>query len=509
MTAKRIGLVLAALLALAAIPPALEIAPDPETDSVALPLIALAITVAVALATLVLLIPAWRGGRRSSVAIAVLALLGAIPSLPVYFLPADVVPAGGVVAAAIGTLLCLTAFALVLIDVSTFVLYLVTSLAVVAMYAIVVAVASEFLPAAADRTVHTVAAISFALLFGPLLSLLRRAVGRSIYGDRADPARTALKIGWGATERQDGTSAALSATARALRLPRLELQRSGSTVADSAASPTVTPSRRVVEMPVDVESDLIVRVTLRPGERRLHSRDRDALQLVALSLSHLVRETQLLEDLRLARAGIVEARSREQVRLHRDLHDDLGPLLTGAVMRADAARNQMSADDQARANLDLARADLRSAIAHLRRVVEGLWPLDLEQRGLWSAVEHRADRAGASLMLPAARPELSAAIGLAAFRIVGEALTNAEKHAQGQPVSVTLALTAGSLEIEIANEATMSRPVGNGMGVPSLRHRAEELGGHADIGPVPGGWRVFARLPNATAVDLEEVEAPA
>lgn len=123
---------------------------------------------------------------------------------------------------------------------------------------------------------------------------------------------------------------------------------------------------------------------MRVGERQLRRDDRTALQLVALPLSLLARESALLTEVRTARAALADVREREQLTLHRDLHDGLGPLLTGAVMRADAARNLLATDvEAARDSLDAARSDLRVAVTELRRVVYRLWPLELEQRGLW------------------------------------------------------------------------------------------------------------------------------
>jgi signal transduction histidine kinase len=136
---------------------------------------------------------------------------------------------------------------------------------------------------------------------------------------------------------------------------------------------------------------------------------------------------RLLVELRTARAEATVVREQERMMLHRDLHDGLGPLLTGAALHLDAARNL---DGAASATaIDEGRAELRTAIADIRRVAHGLRPTELENGDLWTALERRSLRSGARLQFPEPRPALTPATELAAYRIIGEALANAERHA--------------------------------------------------------------------------------
>src|SRR5690606_6153939 len=107
-----------------------------------------------------------------------------------------------------------------------------------------------------------------------------------------------------------------------------------------------------------------------------------------------------------------------------------------------------------------------------------------------------------------ARPTLPAAVDQAAYRIVQEALANALRHGGGGPVEVTLDHDAGALRIEVANDVA-ARPVAtsgtscgtvpsegsSGVGLLTMRERAEALGGTFHAGPDGDRWRVRAAIP--------------
>jgi signal transduction histidine kinase len=92
-------------------------------------------------------------------------------------------------------------------------------------------------------------------------------------------------------------------------------------------------------------------------------------------------------------------------------------------------------------------------------------------------------------------PALSAAVELAAYRIVQEALTNVTRHAQARHVTVRIGYADG-VRVEVTDDGVGgTAPAGNG--ITGMRERAEALGGSVETGPRPGGgFRVAARLPN-------------
>ncbi len=407
MIVRRIGLMLAVLFSLLALVPALDIAPEADTGQIgALSILVLGFTGTIAIVTVALVVPAWRGGRGASITIAVAQLASILTAVPAFFAPSELVPPGGVALAALGTLVEVAIFAMIVFDVSTVLLHAAAIIVIVALYAGGVALASAVVPPAAERLVQTTAAIAVALLFQPVLSILRRTVGRALYGGRLDPAVTTLRIAQHTGQESNVVAEAVEDAAHALRLPRVEVHDEGRTLASSASR--AEAGAAVVELPLSVEGTLSFRITLRPGERRLHRDDRAALNLIAVPLASLIRETALLSELRRARAAVADTREREQQTLHRELHDGIGPVLTGALMRADATRNLLDTDISGRREqLDAARADLREAVAELRRVVYRIWPLELEQRGLWEAITARAARTQAAVELK--RPRFDAA----------------------------------------------------------------------------------------------------
>ena len=243
-------------------------------------------------------------------------------------------------------------------------------------------------------------------------------------------------------------------------------------------------------------------VGLRRGESRLHDADRRALDVIATPLALALHATALSEEVRAARAAAVESAAAEQVRLQRELHDGLGPTLTSVAFRADAASNLVGTDtEQAGQLLHEIRADVRTAIESVRRVVYGLRPIELDDLGLAgalrqkvSALAHGDRRLVVDLAIPDTLPPLSPAIELAAYRIATEALTNVVRHSDAHACRISVH-AGDQLVITVTDDGeppTRWRP---GVGIRSIAERAEELGGSANAGPVIGGWNVSAHLP--------------
>jgi signal transduction histidine kinase len=141
-------------------------------------------------------------------------------------------------------------------------------------------------------------------------------------------------------------------------------------------------------------------------------------------------------------------------------------------------------------------------MADLRRVVYGLRPPALDDLGLEGAIRGQADRlqSGTALNITLeadALPMLPAAVEVAAYRTAVEAIANTVRHAHAQRCSVRLQLLAtNELRIDIEDDGHSGEPWVPGVGMASMRERAEELGGTFTAGPVAGGGaRVVASLP--------------
>lgn len=190
--------------------------------------------------------------------------------------------------------------------------------------------------------------------------------------------------------------------------------------------------------------------------------------------------------------------------LQRELHDGLGPTLTSIAFRVDAAANTVRADaDTAGQLMREIGTDIRDAIDGVRRIVYGLRPIELDDLGLVGAIrQHVAaeptldngNKVAIDLRAPETMPDLSPAVELAAYRIVMESITNVLRHSTARTCTITVAAD-GRLDLTIADDGTPPPTCRPGIGIRSLRDRAEELGGAACAGPADGGWTVHARLP--------------
>jgi signal transduction histidine kinase len=143
----------------------------------------------------------------------------------------------------------------------------------------------------------------------------------------------------------------------------------------------------------------------------------------------------------------------------------------------------------------------QDAVNDIRRVVYELRPPALDDLGLVGALraqaaEYEASGVRFSVTAPESLPPLPAAVEAACYRIAQEALTNVVKHSGARHCAVTLALD-GALHFEVADDGR-GLPQGRraGVGLTSMRERAEELGGQCCVEPAPtGGTRVTASLP--------------
>lgn len=382
--------------------------------------------------------------------------------------------------------------------VSRALLYGLLTAGVVGSYLGLVAVADLVLRREIGLGSSVLATLVIALGFNPVRVRLQRLVDRTLFGDRADPVAAVSRLG----ERLgSGTQAdpadGLTVVREALRLPYAALRTDG---VERAAHGT--PPELLETVPLDYRGKRVgeLVVGVRSGQRRLSAADRRVLELLAAPLALAVHATALSETVQRSRESIVAAREEERRRLRRDLHDGLGPVLTGVAFQADAARNLIRADPvRADALLNELRGRTAEAIEDIRRLVYELRPPSLDELGLIGALRRHAEQLGGngtnvSVVAPLELPPLPAAIEVAAYRIAVEALTNAVRHAGASHVELRMAVN-GALEIAVTDDGPPTPQWRPGVGVTSMRERAAELRGTVQAGPHPRGGRVLARLP--------------
>lgn len=203
------------------------------------------------------------------------------------------------------------------------------------------------------------------------------------------------------------------------------------------------------------------------------------------------------------REQLVVAREDERFRLHRDLHDGLGPELAGLALHLHAIGKGVT-DEPARRQLSAAEQTLRRTVEEVRRIVDDLRPPALDQLGLVRAVDERAaamrDASGISYVVQVDElpPALPPAVEVAAYRIACEAMTNVARHAGARRCRIHLTSDGSNLQIDVEDDGRgMREGDRTGVGLRSMRGRAEELGGRLVRGPgLDGaGLRVSALLP--------------
>jgi signal transduction histidine kinase len=210
---------------------------------------------------------------------------------------------------------------------------------------------------------------------------------------------------------------------------------------------------------------------------------------------------------------IVSTREEERRRLRRDIHDGLGPTLTATRLHLEVARDLIPADPWRAAELlDELILIQQQVIDDVRRLVEGLRPPVLDQHGLVTALRLRAARLTRT---PEGEPTcqvtvdadpdiepLPAAVEVAAFRIVMEALTNVLRHAQARSCRIELRRDT-ELKLNVTDDGRgVPQPYRAGVGLTSMRERAAEVGGTCHIvSPPGGGTQVSARIPLVSPPD--------
>ncbi|TDE25267.1 sensor histidine kinase [Actinomadura sp. 6K520] len=231
-----------------------------------------------------------------------------------------------------------------------------------------------------------------------------------------------------------------------------------------------------------------------------------AMAARAATLPHL---RSLTADLQRSRERILASREEERRRLRHDLHDGLGPTLASLAMSLDAARITLAVEPE---RMDPLLADVRdrlaTAVGEIRDLAHGLRPPALDDLGLVAAIESFAEGCGGrvDVRFDDDHLELPAAVEVAAYRIVQEALTNVRLHAPGSTTTVRLSRDT-ELRIVVADTGPglpdTSRnggPPGTRRGMAAMKEWAAEVGGHCVItSRTGGGTLVSARLPLAAA----------
>lgn len=377
--------------------------------------------------------------------------------------------------------------------------YSLLSLFVVAAYVLIVGYLSLVFQSSGSLWLSLVATGLVAVLFQPVRQRLQRFVNHLLYGDRAEPYAVIARLGR-RLETTFAPEAVLPSITQlvkeSLQLPYVAIaleQDGGSEVAAAAGTPVGEP----VSFPLTYQGALVghLLVTTRRGDAGLDAADRALLVDLTKQAGIAVHSVRLTADLRQiagklqrSREQLVLALEEERRRLRRDLHDDLAPTLVGLSLRAGTVADLIESNP-AKAQLlaEELESSIRDAVGNIRRLVYDLRPPALDDLGLLAAIRERAHEYsdGQELQVEVDAPDkllpLPAAVEVAAYRIVQEGLANVVKHAEAHTCHIGIRLADG-LMIEIADDGIglPERPT-VGVGLRSIRERAEELGGTFQI----------------------------
>ena len=371
---------------------------------------------------------------------------------------------------------------------------------------LVVALLSSALGDLDQRQLVTVVLLVTVLGYGPLRQRLYRLVQGWVLGTRGDRYDVMAGLAANLESIEDGP-AQLAAVAHAVgdafgvRYVAVEVDRPGGERLTATYGDRPAQTRT---LPITYREAEVGRLVLpaRGMRSRLSGRDEKLLGDLVRQAATAARTSRLADELQASRERLVNTREEERRRIRRDLHDGLGPAMAGVVYQLETAKLLVEPDPAgARERIDSVRDHVQDIVADVRRLVHELRPPALDDRGLVGAVRQLAEHQPLPVSVEADDVgDLSAAVEVAAYRIVAESLTNVVRHASASSAQVRLARTGTELVVDVTDDGVgVGEDVQAGVGLLSLRERAAELGGRTDVScPPAGGTVVRAVLPLGT-----------
>jgi signal transduction histidine kinase len=375
----------------------------------------------------------------------------------------------------------------------------------IGIYVLLVGGVGSLLQVQGSAAIAFVATGLVAVLFQPLRVRLQTAVNRLIYGQRDDPVGmlTHLARRLETADAPENILPTLVETiATALKLPYAGVWLPKSKSKWELAAAFGKQSDDLHLIPLLYQNREVGRLFVAPrgpGER-FSLEDERLLAAIAQLSATTVQAAQLSFELQQSRSQLVTSREEERRRLRRDLHDGLGPVLAAVALQADTARDLTDSDpEETKLILNSIMNQAQTAVTDVRQLVYGLRPPALDEMGLVGALRQslQAYQHQLTIQIESANlPPLPAAVEVAAYRIVQEAVNNVAKHARASRCKITIRLAAGLTLIVEDDGVGLAETAVSGIGLISMKERAAELGGSCVVEQAKGGGsRVTAVLP--------------
>jgi signal transduction histidine kinase len=331
--------------------------------------------------------------------------------------------------------------------------------------------------------------------FQPARARIQRSVDTLVHGEAARPLQVVAEVGRSLGDSADPDellTGLVEGLAESLRLGGCRIDAGTGQERRTVAS-TGSMDERAVAVPLIHQQRRLGELVVcpRPNER-LDGRSLASLEALAPVVAATVALAAATEEVRASRARLAEARDEERRVLRRELHDGLGPALAGIGLGLQAGRNLLERDPAAAAELfDRLTGEIDARVEDVRGLARGLLPPALEELGLAPALLELSERhqaAGLSVTvdvadLSAVPPDVAAAV----YGIVAEAVRNVQRHAGASSCAV-VAEPGEGLVLRIVDDGVGIPPdAPAGVGMTSMRERAEGVGGTVRILPATGG----------------------
>ena len=243
---------------------------------------------------------------------------------------------------------------------------------------------------------------------------------------------------------------------------------------------------------------------------RLVSQVGVVLDFLSTEMGGVVNQLETLQQKQFFGAKIIQAQEEERRRVAREIHDGPAQSMANIVFRAEVCEHFLDSDvERARNELQELRALVRSSLAEVRKIIFDLRPMTLDDLGLVATVKRALEgvekRSGlvCELRVSGSAQRLDSHVEVGVFRIVQEAVTNVEKHAQARTVVVQLDYSFHFISLVIEDDGQGIADLENigeeSFGLMGMKERVSLLGGEIAIESKVGeGTRIKVKIPLRT-----------
>jgi PAS domain S-box-containing protein len=243
------------------------------------------------------------------------------------------------------------------------------------------------------------------------------------------------------------------------------------------------------------------------------------LSLIANQTAVALQRAQLYTERKRMEKALRQVQEGERRRIARELHDGVAQTLSGLLLHLGSLGNLVESSSPVREHLEQIKSLVGQALQDMRGLVWTLRPTLLDDLGLVDALRglltnlSQGAPARIALHIDESLPPLSSAVETALYRIVQEALSNVFQHARASQVRVHLGTSNGALQLTVADNGQGIDPTALsatsrdewGIGLWSMRERAEEIGGTFSLRSSGGqGTTIVVRVPYGVTLEKEE-----